>query len=257
MNGLPFRPLLPALALALLAGCAATRPATHCASPCPSCVGSDRVLFVADGAGDYGVTTANVRQVVREQRLSWCVEKVQWSHGKLRVFADQTDVAHGRAAGRCLAERIRAYRTANPGCAVSLMAHSAGSAIVLAALEELPPGSVDRVVLLSPSVSCGYDLRPALRTTRCGIDVFYSARDWVVLGLTTGIVGTADRRWIAAAGRVGFCPVPGSAEDARLYEKLRQHPWDQSMSWTGNTGGHFESHEPEFLRSYVLPLLDG
>jgi hypothetical protein len=46
-------------------------------------------------------------------------------------------------------------------------------------------------------------------------------------------------------------------EDARLYEKLRQHPWDRSMGWTGNNGGHFESHLPEFLRCYVLPLLDG
>src|SRR5262245_53794498 len=99
VNGLPFRPhLLLALAPLLLVGCASMRPTTQCASPCPSCVGSNRVLFVADGAGDYGTTTANVRQVVREQKLAWCVEKVVWSHGKLRVYADQTDLANSRAA---------------------------------------------------------------------------------------------------------------------------------------------------------------
>lgn len=255
MSGLLTRPFLPALMLVLLTGCATTRP-RECASPCLQCVGSERILFVADGAGDYGVTTANVRQVAREQRLPWCVEQVRWSHGKLRIYRDQTDHANLRAAGHCLAEHVRAYQAANPQARVSFLAHSAGSAVVLAALEELPPGSVDHVALLTPSVSVEYDLRCALRAVRCKMDVYYSERDWVVLGLATGVVGTADRRWTGAAGRYGFQPTVSNADDASLFAKLRQHPWDESMCWTGNHGGHFDPHVPEFLRYYVLPRMN-
>jgi hypothetical protein len=71
----------------------------------------------------------------------------------------------------------------------------------------------------------------------------------------TAIVGTADRRWIAAAdGRL--LSVVCGPEDARTVRNCGS-TWDRSMSWTGYTGGHFESHVPEFLRYHVLPLLDG
>jgi hypothetical protein len=111
-------------------------------------VGSNRVLFVADGAGDYGVTTDNVRQVVREQKLPWCVEKVVWSHGKLRVYADQTDVANSRAAGHCLPsasgpiarERLRYLD----------VAHSARLRGRAGALEN-SAGQCDHALLLTPS----------------------------------------------------------------------------------------------------------
>jgi pimeloyl-ACP methyl ester carboxylesterase len=256
VSGPFFRPFLLALSVALLAGCSTTRPTMRYASPCPSCVGSNRIIFVADGAGNYDVTSGNVRQLVEEERLPWCVEKVEWSHGKLRIYADQTDLANIRAAGHCLAERILAYHRTNPDSTVNLIAHSAGSGVVLAAADELPPCSIDHLILLAPSVSTEYDLRPALRTARRGIDVFYSERDWLVLGLGTDIVGTADRRWAAAAGRVGFTPIACNADDARLYQNLRQHKWDPSMRWTGNNGGHFEPHVPTFLRYYVFPILN-
>lgn len=256
MSGLSFRPLLLALAPALLAGCGTMRPAVCSTSACPTCAGADRVVLVADGAGDYGVTSANVRRVVAEQQLPWCVEKVQWSHGKLRVYADQTDFEHARAAGHCLAQRILAHRQAQPDAKLSMIAHSAGSAVVLSAARELPPGSVEHIIVLLPSVSAEYDLRPVLRSACRGVDVFYSERDWAVLGLGTRVFGTADRRWTDAAGRVGFRPIVCSEEDARLYEKLRQHPWDRSVTWTGNHGGHYEPHVPNFLRYYVLPILN-
>ena len=71
---------------------------------------------------------------------------------------------------------MTAYRQAYPGRKVYLVGHSAGCAVVLAAAERLPTDSVDRLILLAPSVCVTYDLRPALRTVRCGIDVFYSDR---------------------------------------------------------------------------------
>ena len=86
------------------------------------------------------------------------------------------------------------------------VAHSAGSLVALTAVEAAPPGSVDRLILLAPAVSSEYDLRPALGNVRQGIDVLRSYRDQWYLGVGAYLVGTTDRRWEAAAGRVGFEP---------------------------------------------------
>jgi hypothetical protein len=104
-------------------------------------------------------------------------------------------------------------------------------------------------------VSVDYDLRPALRAAREGIDVFYSAEDRVVLGLGMRIVGTADRRGDQAAGQHGFTPVLGSCADTALYGKLRQHPWRPAAARNGHDGGHYGSNQAPFLRAHVLPLL--
>jgi hypothetical protein len=116
---------------------------------------------------------------------------------------------------------------------------------------------VDRIVLLAPSVCASYDLRPALRGARCGIDVFHSGRDRLILGLGMRVVGTADRGCRTAAGQYGFTPVVASPADAALYARLHQHPWDPVVQWSGNDGGHYGSNQAGFLRAYVLPLLVG
>jgi hypothetical protein len=40
-----------------------------------------------------------------------------------------------------------------------------------------------------------------------------------------------------------------------LAARLHQHPWDSSVAWTGNNGGHNGALRPKYLRSYILPLL--
>ena len=72
-----------------------------------------------------------------------------------------------------------------------------------------------------------------------------------------------DISWIANPANAGKIE-PGysstdvnlSPEDAALYSKLRQHPWNSGLAWTGNRGGHYGSYEPGFLQAFVLPLLD-
>jgi hypothetical protein len=80
-------------------------------------------------------------------------------------------------------------------------------------------------------------------------------RDNLALGLGTLIVGTADRRCRTAAGQYGFRPVIACSADAALYGKLRQHPWDPVVAWSGHSGSHYGSIQARFLRAYVLPLL--
>jgi pimeloyl-ACP methyl ester carboxylesterase len=206
-----------------------------------------------DGAGNFGATSAALSEAIEEQRLPLAVEPVEWSHGAGRLFVDQMDYAHARAEGDKLAGQVRARRQVCPTGKIYLVGHSAGSAVVLAAAESLPPGSVDGIVLLAPAVAAAYDLRPALRC--CPIDVFYSNRDRGYLGVGVAIVGTTDRHWSAAAGRVGFQLQVETGTDQACYARLHQHPWTPDAEWTGNRGGHYGGYQPAFLRAYVLPLL--
>jgi hypothetical protein len=126
---------------------------------------------------------------------------------------------------------------------------------VLAAVEILPPGSVDRIVLLAPAVSAEHDVRPALACARRGVDVFYSKHDVLYLGFLVRMLGTADRGFSAAAGRVGFQPDLAAPGDEALFSKFRQYPWNPCLEWTGNAGGHYGAYQPGYLRAVVLPLL--
>jgi pimeloyl-ACP methyl ester carboxylesterase len=214
------------------------------------------VIFSIDGAGGFEATSASLRETVRATGLPLRVETVSWSHGYGRSISDQVDWNYARQQGYALASRIRELRQACPQEEIYILCHSAGSAVAFAAAESVGPGDYDRLVLLAPSISADYDIRPALRNARDGIDVYFSGRDIGYLGAGILIFGTADRRWAAAAGRVGFRPCPTCPGDEVLYAKLRQHPWDLSLAWTGNLGGHYGSYRPEFIAAYILPLLN-
>jgi hypothetical protein len=175
------------------------------------------------------------------------VRQFYWSHGPYRVIRDQTDRAHAMAQGAKLAEEILARQAREPGRRVVLVAHSAGSMVALAAAQKLPAGTLDRILLLAPSVSSGYDLAPALAATREGIDVFCSHKDRATLGVGVRIVGTADRGSGRAAGRFGFCAADAS--------KVRHHWWAPDQSATGNTGRHTGAYAPAFAVASLFPLI--
>jgi pimeloyl-ACP methyl ester carboxylesterase len=215
------------------------------------------VVFVANGSGDFRSVSTNLSRAVAEAGLPLEIETAVWSHGYGRYIADHVDHENHLVEGDRLAEQVSAYSRTYPGRKIYLIGHSAGCAVVLRAAERLPPDSVDRIILLAPSVCTEYDLRPALRTARGGIDAFTSEEDRVVLGLGMRIVGTADRRCRTAAGQYGFTPVIDAPGDAALYQRLRQHPWDPMVAWSGHEGGHYGSNQTGYLRAYVLPLLAG
>ena len=256
---------VPAYLLPLIAGCCAGGvPAeVSCCNACPGrpavlavpVPAGEGVVFVANGSGDYRSVSANLRQVVTETATPLQVETVPWSHGRWRFLSDHLDHGNHRTQGRYLATQVVAYRQSHPGCRVYLVGHSTGCAVILAAAEGLPVEGIDRVILLAPSVCVSYDLRPALRSARAGIDVFHSSEDIAILGLGMYVVGTAEGGCRSAAGLRGFNSVIACATDAALYKKLHQHPWSPAVAWSGHDGGHYGSNQPEFLRAYVLPLL--
>jgi pimeloyl-ACP methyl ester carboxylesterase len=240
----------------LCAGCVGlgVRPAAPvtCARPA---VAPRAVVLVADGAGGFQAASTSLRSTAAADGLPLSVETFDWTHGHWRILADQVDRGHVEAEGAELARQVSALEQTCPGVPVALVGHSAGCAVVLAAAERLPAGSLRRVVLLAPAVSAEHDLRPALIAARCGVDVFYSKGDVFYLGVGTALIGNADCGRTAAAGRVGFRLPPACPADAPLYVKLRQYPWDPSVECTGNRGGHYGAYQPGFLRAAVLPLL--
>ena len=212
----------------------------------------DRVVFAADGAGNFQASSRSLRQTAQEDGLPLCVDTFVWSHGYLRIVADQVDYANIRAQGQRLADAVMLAQRENPNTKVFLMGHSAGAAVVLAALESLPPNTVEAAVLLAPSVSFNYDVGPSLPAVRREVTVFYSSHDILYLSLSTRLLGSSDRRWRAPAGRVGFRCVDTDQLD--WAGKFQQIPWQPEYRRLGHNGGHYGAYQPDFLRAHVLPL---
>jgi hypothetical protein len=213
------------------------------------------VVFVADGAGDFRMLSHSLRKAIAAEAKPLCVKTFVWSHGYYRILADQVCMAHARDKGRRLAGLILGQRNTSPDGPIYLVGHCAGTTVLLAAAEQLPPNTVDRIILLAPSVPTDYNLAPALCASREGIDVFWSKGDYWYLGLGISVVNTVCGQCYSPAGRVGFQPVIHSPADVACYAKLRQHPWDPSVACTGNLGGHYGAYQQGYLRTYVLPLL--
>jgi pimeloyl-ACP methyl ester carboxylesterase len=245
------------LASLLSAGCLA--PLSQTMPPPVVTPGPSRgVVLSVDGAGGFQATSAALSQAIQTEKVPLEVQVFEWSHGYGRVLSDQLDSTHAHRQGERLAQTVANIRVACPSGQIFIVGHSAGCAVVLAAADHLTDNSIDRMILLAPSVSTEYDVRPALRCSRDGVDVFCSRRDIAYLGLGVTLIGTADHRWSCpAAGRVGFTPQERCPGDHILFAKLRQHAWDPAVEWTGNRGGHYDGYQPAFLRAYVLPLFAG
>lgn len=213
-------------------------------------------IFVVDGVGGYQSCARVLNLVVAQDRLPLSVQGVFWNHGLGKPIADLTDQSNRVQEGQRLAQTIQIHRQTYPGQPIHLISHSAGGGVLLTAVESLPPNSVERIILLSPAVSQKADIRPALRCARLGVDVYTSDRDWFYLGLGVRLFGTADgQRGSGAAGRYGFNNSAYNPEDAILYARFRQHPWDPALAWTGNEGQHTGTFQAAFLRAYIVPLL--
>src|SRR2546421_5603725 len=110
---------------------------------------SHAIVYVADGAGDFRATSAALRRAVVADKLPLYVRTFDWSHGYGRVIADQLDRSHIQSEGQRLAELLCARRQTYPDSPIYLVGHSAGCGVLIAAAERLPPGQVDRIVLLA------------------------------------------------------------------------------------------------------------
>jgi pimeloyl-ACP methyl ester carboxylesterase len=214
------------------------------------------LVLVADGCGGHDLGGTCLRYVMGALDAPYVVQVVPWGHGFGRWHADLTDAVNRDARAREMADAVIAFRTRRPRAPVFLVGKSAGTGLVVKALEHLPDDAVKAAVLLAPALSPTYDLTRALCAVRREMVVFWSPLDIIVLGLGTRIFGTIDRIKSVSAGMVGFRPPePRDDEQWAQYRKLRQVRWHPGMAPTGYLGGHVGPDSPAFLRKYVVPLL--
>lgn len=218
----PASALLAALALASAAS--ASEPAAESARP--------GVVFVLGGVGGCDPVQTWACVALPLAGVPHEVRVFEWTHGKFHVLRDLQDTRWLAAKADELADAVQAVKAEDPDRPVYLVGHSAGAAVVLYAAGRLPPGMLERVVVLSPGVSPTFDLRPALRATKGEVVAFNSKFDLFVLYWVTSTFGTADRYYEPAAGLDGFV-VPEGLDDEgrRLYGRLVQSAWSWDMLW--------------------------
>lgn len=208
------------------------------------------IVWVFNGAGDYRGCSRALSEAGARYGDPVEIVVAPWSHGYRRLVLDHVDGRHIRTQGKRFAEAIKTRALAEPHRRQILLGHSAGTAVLLAATESLLPDTIDRIILLAPSVSARYNLEPATRASREGIDVYCSRKDVWALGAAIRLIGTNDARFGRAAGRVGF-------RESRLPpgNQVRMHFWSPEVAWTGNDGSHYGAYAPEFVRSYLYPIM--
>jgi len=201
--------------------------------------GEAGVAFVVPGVAGDGDSYNALRSQLSDAGFG--VRTHGWG-SPLFTMNFSTKSIHDKAE-QALAEKIDAI----PGdVEVIVIGHSAGGGVALGAVALLRQRHVDTVILLSPSVSPGYDLAPALARTSGRIHNFYSPHDVTFLKWRTGNFGTYDRIKTPAAGHAGF---------SSSHPRLIQHPFEERWRELGNNGGHWGTLAKEFIERGVMPLV--
>ena len=221
--------------------------APGCASPSVK-EGGARVIFL-DGAGWSG-SHHRIRAGLRAAGYRGRVEDYPWS-SLLGPGPDHFLVARKKAKGRQLAERIEKIRAKHPDDPIYLMGLSAGTAVVVFALEQLPPGMyVDHVVLFSPSMSDRHDLTKALQHVRGRLYATCSKYDGILAGVAVNADGVSGR----PAGVQGL-RMPSGVKRYDLYARVVNLPWRPAYAGFGWNGGHTSVTTKDFVQRVIAPRI--
>jgi len=212
----------------ILAGCGSTAKGT---SP-------GTIVFVHGAGGDM---RGGLFQSLREAGETRTIVSYRWGSPIFLLNFNSKSI-HNRAEKGLVKFLIRQVAK---GGRVDVITHSAGGGVALGALSDVESPRVGRLVLLHPSVSPGFDLKPALSKVEF-IDVVFSDRDTTFLKWRTSTFGTYDGVKTPAAGNRGFDLTAPS---------LTQHAWDQFQKKQGHDGGHFGALNKTFVQNFVAPLL--
>ena len=214
------------------------------------------IVFVVGGVGGLDPLQACAPWTLPHAGVPHAIEVFSWTHGKCRPLRDLQDLRYLLTQADRLAALVREVQRCEPNRPIYLVGHSAGAGLILAAAEQLPPASVERIILLAAAVSPSYDLRSALRAARREVVSFNSTYDRLCLDWCTTLFGTVDRIYGPAAGLDGF-QIPANLDDEgeRLYRRLVQVPWRLEMVWKCTDGLHNGACMPIFLAHMVAPWL--
>ncbi len=214
---------------------------------------ADEVTFYLDGAGNYGFGKESVPLGLADGGYEGHVQHYIWTT-YLGPVLDQVYLSHNRNEGRQLAQRIEEHLDRYPTGRVNLIALSAGTGVAVFALESLRPTYfVDNVVLLSSSLSSGYDLTTALQRVRGGIYFFWSPDDPILEGFVP-IIGTVDRTYDSTPAGIWGARLPrGASEETR--ELYRRHVFNRRWSPSAIRGPFKLQHAGSISRSVIQKLV--
>jgi len=223
--------------------------------------GTDRynrgLVVLLSGAGGMMGETDRIHDGLQQAGVDRAIETFRWSRGG--VLTDQTGVETNRKKAHELARRVEGYMRSHPGLPVHLIGVSAGTGLVVWALEDVAPEfQATAGILISSSLDTQYDLSRAMANTKEGIYSFKSVAD-TVLSLGVTWAGTVDRGGGLAGGLVGF-GVPSNASDEtnRLYkEKLHEIAWWPGDVVYGHVGDHLGATNPAYVKAKVAPIVLG
>ena len=211
---------------------------------------SQKIVFL-DGAGHFGAGLS-VKIGLRNAGYNGEFKAFPWTSG-LGWGADHLLAAKSSHKAAKLARKITEFRKKHPQGYISIMSLSAGSAVLLSALECLPDNvQVDYVVLFQPSVSDKRNLAPALEHIKGKLYTTCSRSDAILAALPI----TADGKPAPAAGRTGFrIPANLQAKEKTEYEKVVILPWQPKYRKDGWGGGHVSSTKPGFVKRVIAPRI--
>lgn len=229
--------LAMAAAIVLLGGCKASMT-------------TPRVIYL-EGAGWYS-SAGSVQAGLRAGGYRGAFERFHWS-SLLGVGADHLLASRSGLNARRLARRIEEIRDADPDGQLHLMGLSAGTLVIVRALETLPEDvSVDQVVLFSSSVSRRCDLTDALPHVRGRIYATCSPYDRILSTLAV----SADGRTGKVVGQTGFSlPKNLSTERQQRYQQVVNLYWKPAYAGFGWNGGHVGATDDKFVRTVIAPRL--
>ncbi|MFQ5411779.1 MAG: alpha/beta fold hydrolase [Phycisphaerae bacterium] len=201
-------------------------------------------MVMYPGAANVYAELAAWHDGLREYGVQHAIEVMPWGI-PWDALANLQSLDRNRGWSEREAERVAAYMDAHPDRPVTLIGYSSGAMIAIMVVESLPDEKhVDRVILMSATVSRDYDLTTMLENTNLGAIHYFSPSDafsdFVSLNL-----GATDRVFDLPGATVGF-----STES----DKLIQVPWSPEMGHYGNHGGHFDIlFRPPFIRDFMGP----
>ena len=209
------------------------------------------VVFFLDGAGWYSSPGA-VEHGLRRAGFKGTFETYSWS-AYMGPAHDHLITARSKSVAKGLAKRLTAARRRDPKGRIDVMGLSAGTAVILGALERLPKGvAVDNVVLFSPSVSARHDLRRAMRHVRRNLYATTSRTDGILGAIAVNADGVPGR----PAGIAGFVmPHDSKRTTVAAYGRVINLPWRPSYVAYDWDGGHIAVTNWRFVEAIIAPRL--
>jgi hypothetical protein len=190
---------------------------------------------------------------LRQAGIDQTIERIAWGKHPFRQLHNLSALDENRKIAEGIAQRIAAYRAAQPGAPIVLVGYSGGGGLAALTAESLPDDVVlDRVVLIAAALSPCYDLSRVVSHTRRGVVNFYSPRDWLILGCGTRVFGTIDRQRTSSAGRIGFRDAAGRVIQS---SQLTQICWRPEWIKLGHCGGHVGWLSTPWAREILAPQL--